>query len=146
MEVSSPHANHTDTKSWSRKALTAITTCMSLASLNTSSAAIIPETYGHTKTEEMYFFDADDYGLPPKPGKVMHLSIDYQTIGKWEKGKQQSFIPSHQVNAFLSDLDYNQLIGNDQNFSSLASALTTFEKCNVLKSYSHVLHGNPLMC
>ncbi|MCP4500508.1 MAG: hypothetical protein GY822_11165, partial [Deltaproteobacteria bacterium] len=37
--------------------------------------------------DELYFFDALDEIENPKPGKVMHLSIDYQTIGKGEKGR-----------------------------------------------------------
>ena len=40
------------------------------------------------ETEE--FFDAKEHLEEEErpPGRVMHLTIDYQTIGKWEKGRQ----------------------------------------------------------
>ena len=84
--------------------------------------------------QEPYYFDAEDFTLPPKPGKVMHLSIDYQTIGKGEKGRQVCFTSASKVNDFLSDLDYNQLIGNDQTFDTLTYALTSVEKLQHLEA------------
>ena len=40
------------------------------------------------------FFDAEDYNSPQRPGKVMHLTLDYQTILKGEKRETGLF---HQV-------------------------------------------------
>ena len=62
------------------------------------------------ETEE--FFDAQEHLEVEEspPGRVMHLTIDYQTIGKWEKGRQVCHIASDQVSEFLDDFDYYQLV------------------------------------
>ena len=78
--------------------------------------------------EELYFFDATDILEPTKPGKVMHLTIDYQTIGKGEKGRKVSFVETEQVDTLLRDIDYYELTGNNNTFDALVYAVTTVEK------------------
>ena len=41
--------------------------------------------------DKLYYFDAMDELEPSKPGKVMHLTIDYQTIAQGEKGRDVFF-------------------------------------------------------
>ena len=72
--------------------------------------------------KKLYFFDAEDISLPPKPGKVMCLSIDYQIIVKWDVTRPL-YIPLATVNAFLSDLDYDLLVGKSETFNTLPCAM-----------------------
>ena len=74
----------------------------------------------------------------------MHISIDYQTIGKWEKGKQPVFIASSQVNALLSDLNYNLLVGKSETFNTLTCALTSVEKMQRIEALHPKFAWKPL--
>ena len=114
---------------------------LSAAMISNSSAAQQSTQLDH---EDLYFFDAEDYGLPPRPGKVMHLSIDYQVIGDHVKGKRECFTSSTKVNAFLSDLDYRQLTGHSESFNTLACALTTVEKIQRVEALQPRLAWKPL--
>ena len=62
------------------------------------------------------------------PGRVMHLTIDYQTIGKWEKGRQVCHMAANQVSEFLEDLDYYQLVGRHESFDTLSAAINTSQQ------------------
>ena len=93
---------------------------------------------------EERFYDAEDYAIPQNQKRVMHLSLDYQQIQKWEKGRKPQFVSSSMVNAFLSDLDYNQLVGKSESFSTLACAVSTVERMQQLEALQPRLAWKPL--
>ena len=78
--------------------------------------------------KELHFFDTMDPYLPDKPGRVMHLSIDYQILGERVNNNVECFMASSNVNNILAEMDYNQLTGHCEHFNTLAHALTTVEK------------------
>ena len=93
------------------------TACMSLAAAAVSNGVSVqPEpisfhdaaefTDDNILPEKPHFFDAEDYNLPPRPGKVMHLTLDYQTILKGEKGRQVCFTKSADVDEFLDNMSH----------------------------------------
>jgi len=86
---------------------------------------------------ELYFFDAKE---TPKPGKVMHLSIDYQTIGKWEKGEQSRvcFMSSEDVSELIADMDWNQLTGKHMSYNTMVSAMQTTERLKQLEKKQQI--------
>ena len=114
----------------------AATVCMTLASAAKYNASLLPQldSSGSNSNEltpspqELCFFDAEDLSVLPKLGHVMHLSIDYQAIVGWGKGSHAICVPSSKVNALLSDLDCNLLVGKSETFNTLTCALTTVEK------------------
>ena len=130
----------------------AATMCMTAATATTSNASLLTEqndlNSNHKEripfSEEPYFFDAEDLNIPARPGRVMHLSMDYQTIGKWEKGKQPVFIASSKVNTLLSDLDYNLFVGKSETFNTLTRALTTVEKMQRIEALQPKFAWKPL--
>ena len=77
------------------------------------------------ETEE--FFDAKEHLEEEErpPGRVMHLTIDYQTMGKWKKGRKVCHMASDQVSEFLDDFDYYQLVGRHEHFDTLSAAINT---------------------
>ena len=95
---------------------------------------------------ELFFFDAEDYTLPPKPGRVLHLSIDYQTIGNYEKGRtdQVCFTSTENANEFLADIDYDQLVGQRETFNTLTCALTTVERIQQYEALQPRLAWKPI--
>ena len=74
----------------------------------------------------------------------MHLSIDCQTIAKGENGRHAVFTTSTKVNALLSDLDYNLLVGKSETFNTLTCALTTVEKMQRIKVLQPKFAWKPL--
>ena len=125
----------------------AATVCMSVDTVPTSNASSLHDQsnpHHNTFPEEPYFFDAEDLAILPRPGHVMHLSIDYQTIGKWEKGRHPVFISSTKVNALLSDLDYNLLVGKSETFNTLTCAHTTVEKIQMIDALQSKFTWKPL--
>ena len=52
------------------------------------------------------------------------------------KGRQDQvkYLPKTSVNCFISDLDYNQLIGNSVTFNTLTYAFTTIEKIQYIEA------------
>ena len=67
-------------------------------------------------------------------GKVMHLTIDYQTIGKWEKGRQVHHMSSEEVSKFIADIDYHQLVGRQEKVDTLTVAIKTSQTLQRLES------------
>ena len=63
----------------------------------------------------------------------MHLTIDYQTIGKWEKGRQVCHVASDQVSEFLDDFDYYQLVGRHEKFDTLSAAINTSKRLETIE-------------
>ena len=134
--------------------------CMSLAFMNSANSTNPMDTSDVTsdsvKHEPFYFdaseniqyepfyFDAEDSLMPPKPGKVMHLSIDYQTIGKWEKGRQAYYTSTENVDSLLSDVDYHQLVGKNETFNTLVCALTSVEKMQQIEALQPRFAWKPL--
>ena len=110
--------------------------CMSLAFLGSTNATTSSKKNVTTRSppHQHLYFDVEDSQLPPKPGKVVHLSIDYQTIGKWEKGRKACYTSSESVNSFLSDIDYHQLVGKNEAFNTLACALASVEKIQQIEA------------
>ena len=76
------------------------------------------------------FFDAREIPEDNQkiPGRVMHLTIDYQTIGKWEKGRQVCHMSSDQVSEFLEDLGYHKLTGSQESFDTFAAVINTTQQ------------------
>jgi len=123
------------------------TACMTMAAgTGSASNKLDPSQPFGDPIEDVQYYDAEDYSLPPSPGRVLHLSIDYQTIGKYEKGRQDqvSFTSSSNVNAFLADLDYDLLIGKRETFNTLTCALTTVEKMQQLDALQPRLAWKPI--
>ena len=77
--------------------------------------------------DDLYYFDAFDSAIPEKPGTVMHLTIDYQTIGNHVKGEQHhvKFVNSEHVDAMLDDIDYYELTSHTLEFDTFVHAVST---------------------
>ena len=78
--------------------------------------------------------------------KSFHLSVNHMTIGKEEKGQQQSvqFINHDQIDKYLNDMSYNELIGYHHSFNTLAFAITTVDKLQDLEELQPKLAWKPL--
>ena len=72
----------------------------------------------------------------------MHLSLDYQQ--EWKEGRAPSFISQSMENTFLSDLDYNRLVGKSESFDTLACAVSTVERLQQLEALHPRLAWKPL--
>ena len=123
------------------------TACMAMTSAD-ASKCFMPKDMNEKllDKDDLYYFDAEDLTKPPKPGHVLHLSIDYQTIGQGEKGRKSTcaYTSYNKVNALLSDLDYNLLVGKSETFNTLACALTTVEKMQRIETLQPRLAWKPL--
>ena len=123
------------------------TACMAMTSAD-ASKCFMPKDMNEKLLDKdnLYYFDAEDLTKPPKPGRVLHLSIDYQTIGQGEKGRQSTcaYTSYNKVNALLSDLDYNLLVGKSETFNTLTCALTTVEKMQRIETLQPRLAWKPL--
>ena len=127
----------------------AIATILSISQVGQTNAADIPKNTTDTNSSigvehEPKYFDTKDPYLPEKPGKVLHLSIDYQILGEGVKGNTECFMSTHKVNNLLSDLDYKQLTGNSEVFNTLAHALTTVEKLQKIEAIQPRLAWKPI--
>ena len=85
---------------------------MSILQLPSTGATNAQVTYNHQ--HDLQFHDAVDPYVPDKPGKVMHLLIDYQILGQGVKGNPECNIASSKVNKILAYLDYKQLTGQSE--------------------------------
>ena len=67
--------------------------------------------------------------------KTFHLSIDYQFLANIEKGSQSNiqYVRTHQVDEMLTALDWSQLIGEQEPFSTLAFVVSTSQKYHTLE-------------
>ena len=86
------------------------------------------------------FFDCQENTKP------FHLSIDYQILGEHVQGEQSRVmhIKQHKVNDFLEDMDWNQLIGKQETFSTLAFAVSASNKFQRLEALQPMLAWKPL--
>ena len=143
-----PNTSHKDGKgSTGRESIAsklfAATAWFTMTSAKGTNAATTPE-HMNILPPEPYFFDAEDLVMPPKPGKVMHLSIDPQIVGNRVKNNHSKFISKTKVNAFLSDLNYNQLVGKYETFDTLICALTAIEKLQQIEALRPRLAWKPI--
>ena len=78
--------------------------------------------------------------------KFFHLSIDYQFLTNNEKGSLRNvhYIRTYQVDEMLTALDWSQLIGEQEPFSTLAFAVTTSQKYHKLESLKPMLLYKPI--
>ena len=120
----------------------AIATILSILQLPSTGATNAQAAYNHK--HDLQFHDAIDPYVPDKPGKVMHLSIDYQILGQGVKGNPECFIASSKVNKMLTDLDYKQLTGHSESFNTLAHAITTIEQMQKIEAIQPRLAWKPL--
>lgn len=82
----------------------------------------------------------------PVHSKAFHLAIDYQYLGNNEKGSQckVQYIRSHEVDDMLNALDWVELIGEHEPFSTLACAVTTSQKLHKLELLQPMLLYKPI--
>ena len=78
--------------------------------------------------------------------KAFYLSIDYQFLGTNEKGSQckLQYTRTHEVDEMLNALDWAQLIGEHEPFSTLACAVTTSQKYHKLELLQPMLLFKPI--
>jgi hypothetical protein len=115
------------------------TACLSLAATGNAFSNDhnqFHDAIDHVIDDTLYYFDATDEELPPKPGRAMHLTIDYQIIGKGEQGRQHQicFTRAEHVESLLADMDYDQLTGHSECFDTVACVITTVEKIQRLET------------
>ena len=60
------------------------------------------------------------------------------------KGRHAIHVPSSKVNALLSDLDYNLLVGESETFNTLTCALTTVDKMQRIEALQPKFAWKPL--
>ena len=115
--------------------------------------ACTPEPSTHQDND--VFFDSHQYEQheefhdcleEPTNQKAFHLSIDYQFLANIEKGSQSNvhYIITHQVDEMLTSLDWSQLIGEQEPFSTLAFAVTTSQKYHKLELLQPMLLYKPI--
>ena len=75
--------------------------------------------------------------------KPFHLTIDHQTIGHKEKGRQhQVMFTSHTVvDVMLSNLDWKELVGHHEPFDTTCFVISTIQKFQRLTCNLH-WYGN----
>ena len=80
--------------------------------------------------DDLYYFDASDFAIPDKPGTVMHLTINYQTIRNHVKSKQHhvKFVNSEHIDVMLDDIDYYKLTGHTIKFDTFVHAVSTVQQ------------------
>ena len=88
---------------------------------------------GSLLPEEPYYFDAEDIRLE-SPGKVMHLSIDYQLTRKGIKRPQPLHLSTTTVNTFLTEIDYDTLTAKNQSFNTFAYVVSAVERIHQLEA------------
>ena len=73
--------------------------------------------------------------------RPFHLSIDHQKIGHREKGRQHQVMYTSQavVDAMLSDLNWDELVGHHQPFDTICYAVSTTQKFQRLEDLQPTL-------
>ena len=84
------------------------------------------------------------YGKPKQ--KPFHLTIDHQTIGHKEKGRQHQLLFTSQavVDAMLSDLNWEELVGQHEPFNTICFGLSTIQKFQRFENLQPALAWKPL--
>ena len=138
-------ANSQPQRSPSTRMMATATACMTISSALNAQAST-DQTLFHdasdmqqefeefeTLPKEPYYFDPHDPIIPARPGKAMHLTFDYQTMLPHERGRCACFTRSEDVDAFLSDIDYDLLVDEQEVFNTMTCALSTVEKLHELE-------------
>ena len=73
-----------------------------------------------------------------------HLNLAHQLTFKGEHGPTPEFIKSKDVDAFLTDMDDNEIMGKNASFDTLAFAVQTVEKLQRLEAIQPRLAWKPL--
>ena len=86
------------------------------------------------------FYDAQEIPVShePKPGKVVHLTIDSQIIGHKEKGRHVCHVQSTEVSEFLNELDYHMLVGKQESFDTLSAAINTTQRLERIEQHLNI--------
>ena len=82
----------------------------------------------------------------PLNHKAFHLSVDYQYLANKVRGSQNKvkFLRTYQVDELLTALEWSQLIGEQEPFSTLAMAVTTSQKYHKLEQIQPYLIYKPI--
>ena len=103
-----------------------------------NSIEALPDDYSFTSNCTQ-FFDCHENT------KAFHLSIDYQILGEHVKGEQLRVmhIKNHRVNNCLDGMNWNQLIGKQETFNTLAYAISASKKFQRLEELQPNLAWKP---
>ena len=77
--------------------------------------------------------------------KLFHLTVDHQTIGHKEKGRQHQVMYTSQtvVDAMLLDLDWEELVGHHEPFNTICFRLSTIQKFQRFENLQPALAWKP---
>ena len=99
------------------------------------------DSYQYEQHEEFY-----DCLEEPINQKAFHLFIDYQFLANNERGSQSSahYTRTYQVDEMLKALDWSQLVGEQESFSTLAFSVTTSKKYHKLELLQSMFLYKPI--
>ena len=93
-----------------------------------------------TDNQATQFFDCAEHV------KAFHLSIDYQTLEQHEQGQQSRvmFTRHDVVDDLLNNMDWSELTGKYESYSSLICAVSISSKFQRLEEIQPMLEWKPL--